>query len=120
MRAKGNDVVWDGPLVVMQNEFSASASEIFTGLVQDYGRGVVIGSAQSFGKGTVQTLLPLNRFLNTSEDFGALKLSIQKFYRVTGNSTQNKGVNSDVVIKTVPDFGEIGESHEDYAWLGTK
>ncbi len=112
---KGNEPIWDGKLVVMQNELSASASEIFAGLVQDYGRGVIIGSPQSFGKGTVQTFVPLNRFLNTSNDFGALKLTIQKFYRVTGESTQNKGVASDIVMKDYFSFGEFGERYQDNA-----
>jgi carboxyl-terminal processing protease len=114
LRCKGNEPVWEGPLVVMQNELSASASEIFAGLVQDYGRGVVIGSPQSFGKGTVQGLIPLNRFLNTNEDFGSIKLTTQRYYRITGNATQNKGVSADIAIPSITDFGEIGEIHEDF------
>lgn len=114
-RQKENNPIWDGKLVVMQNELSASASEIFSGLIQDYGRGVVIGSPQSFGKGTVQTFVGLNRFLNTEEDFGALKLTIQKFYRVTGESTQRNGVASDIVMKDYFSFSDIGERFEDEA-----
>lgn len=114
-RQRENNPIWDGKLVVMQNELSASASEIFSGLIQDYGRGVVIGSPQSFGKGTVQTFVGLNRFLNTEEDFGALKLTIQKFYRVTGESTQRNGVASDIVMKDYFSFSDIGERFEDEA-----
>ena len=99
----------------MQNELSASASEIFAGVIQDYGRGVVIGSPQSFGKGTVQTFVELNRFLNSSDDFGALKLTIQKFYRVTGESTQRKGVASDIQLKDFFTYAEVGERFDDYA-----
>jgi carboxyl-terminal processing protease len=72
MRNKQNDPIWTGPLVIMQNELSASASEILAGAMQDYGRAVIVGSPQSFGKGTVQTFVELNRFLNTSDDFGTL------------------------------------------------
>src|SRR5690606_33368683 len=81
LRNKTNNPIWNGPLAIMQNELSASASEILAGAMQDYGRAVVIGSPQSFGKGTVQTFVDLNRFLNTNDDFGSLKLTIQKFYR---------------------------------------
>ena len=107
--------LWTGPLVIMQNELSASASEILAGAVQDYGRGVVIGSPQSFGKGTVQTFVDLNRFLNTNDDFGSLKLTIQKFYRVTGESTQRKGIESDFKMKDFFTYAEIGERYDDYA-----
>ena len=115
LRNKNSDVVWSGPLVVMQNELSASASEIFAGMIQDYGRGLIIGSPQSFGKGTVQTFVDLNRFLNSTDDFGALKLTIQKFYRVTGESTQRKGVNSDVVLNDFYTYTDIGERYDDSA-----
>lgn len=114
-RQKSNNPIWKGKLVVMQNELSASASEIFAGLIQDYGRGIVIGSPQSFGKGTVQTFVGLNRFLNTDEDFGALKLTIQKFYRVTGESTQRNGVTSDIKMKDYFSFSEIGERFQEEA-----
>lgn len=115
LKNKTSAPLWTGPLVIMQNELSASASEILAGAVQDYGRGVVIGSPQSFGKGTVQTFLDLNRFLNTNDDFGSLKLTIQKFYRVTGESTQRKGIESDFKMKDFFTYAEIGERYDDYA-----
>jgi carboxyl-terminal processing protease len=99
----------------MQNELSASASEILAGAIQDYGRGLAIGSPQSFGKGTVQTFVDLNRFLQTSDDFGSLKLTIQKFYRITGESTQRKGIESDIKMKDFYTYAEIGERYDDYA-----
>lgn len=115
LKNKQNAPLWTGPLVVMQNELSASASEIFAGVMQDYGRGVIIGSPQSFGKGTVQTFVDLNRFLNSSDDFGSLKLTIQKFYRITGESTQRKGIASDITMKDFFTYAEIGERYDDYA-----
>lgn len=115
LKNKENAPLWTGPLIVMQNELSASASEIFAGMIQDYGRGLVIGSPQSFGKGTVQTFVDLNRFLNTTDDFGSLKLTIQKFYRVTGESTQRKGINSDVVMNDFYTYSDIGERFEESA-----
>jgi carboxyl-terminal processing protease len=115
LRSKTNAPIWTGPLVIMQNELSASASEILAGAMQDYGRGVIIGSPQSFGKGTVQTFVDLNRFLNTTDDFGSLKLTIQKFYRITGESTQRKGIESDIKMKDFYTFSEIGERYDDYA-----
>lgn len=115
LRNKTNAPIWTGPLVLMQNESSASASEILAGEMQDYGRAVIIGSPQSFGKGTVQTFVDLNRFLNTSDDFGSLKLTIQKFYRITGESTQRKGVTSDIVLKDFYTYAEFGERYDDYA-----
>jgi len=115
LRSKTNAPIWTGPLVIMQNELSASASEILAGAMQDYGRGVIIGSPQSFGKGTVQTFVDLNRFLNTTDDFGSLKLTIQKFYRITGESTQRKGIESDIKMKDFYTYSEIGERYDDYA-----
>jgi carboxyl-terminal processing protease len=115
LKNKNNEPIWTGPLVVMQNELSASASEIFAGAMQDYGRALVIGSPQSYGKGTVQTFVDLNRFLNTTDDFGSLKLTIQKFYRITGESTQRKGIVSDVVMKDFYTYSEIGERYEESA-----
>ena len=96
-----DDIAWDGPLAVMVNRLSASASEIFAGAIQDYGRGLIIGS-QTFGKGTVQTLIPLNR--------GQLKMTQAKFYRVSGHSTQHEGVLPDVAFPEVYDTDRIGES----------
>lgn len=115
LRSKTNAPIWTGPLVILQNELSASASEILAGEMQDYGRAVIVGSPQSFGKGTVQTFVDLNRFLNTSDDFGALKLTIQKFYRITGESTQRKGIESDIKMKDFFTYSEIGERYDDYA-----
>ncbi|WP_447951521.1 carboxy terminal-processing peptidase [Chryseobacterium koreense] len=115
LQNKTNAPIWTGPVVIMQNELSASASEILAGAMQDYGRGVIIGSPQSFGKGTVQSFVDLNRFLNTSDDFGSLKLTIQKFYRVTGESTQRKGIQSDIQMKDFFTYAEIGERYDDYA-----
>jgi len=114
LKNKTNSPIWTGPLLIMQNELSASASEILAGEMQDYGRAVIFGSPQSFGKGTVQTFVELNRFLNTSDDFGALKLTIQKFYRITGESTQRKGIESDIKVKDFFSYAEIGERYEDY------
>lgn len=115
LKNKTNAPLWTGPLVIMQNELSASASEILAGAMQDYGRAVVIGSPQSFGKGTVQTFVDLNRFLNTNDDFGSLKLTIQKFYRITGESTQRKGIESDIKMKDFFTYAEIGERYDDFA-----
>ncbi len=102
-------VVYNGPLVVMTNRFSASASEIFAGAIQDYHRGVVVGES-TFGKGTVQTVIDLSRFINDEEQVGELKLTFQKFYRVTGSSTQNKGVTPDIKLPTALDPQQFGES----------
>jgi len=105
-------LMWDGPMVVLMNRLSASASEIFAAALQDYGRAVVIGDAQSFGKGTVQTLIEVDRFMPSfaaSGKSGAVKLTIQKFYRVKGGSTQLRGVNSDIVLPSITDQEEFGE-----------
>ncbi len=104
-------VQWDGPLVVMINEFSASASEILAAAIQDYKRGVVIGSKQSYGKGTVQNVIDLNQFVrgSTYGDLGALKTTTQKFYRINGGSTQLEGVKSDVAIPDRYSYLKMGE-----------
>lgn len=103
-------VVYNGPLVVLTNRFSASASEIFAGAIQDYHRGVVVGES-TFGKGTVQTVVDLNKFINDpNSEVGELKLTFQKFYRITGSSTQNKGVTPDVLLPTALDPQQFGES----------
>lgn len=115
MKNKQNAPIWTGPLVIMQNELSASASEILAGAMKDYGRAVIVGSPNSFGKGTVQTFVELNRFLNSSDDYGALKLTIQKFYRINGKSTQLKGVDSDIPMKDVFSYEEVGERFDNYA-----
>lgn len=101
---------YDGPLVVLTNRYSASASEIFSAAIQDYERGIVVGE-QSYGKGTVQNLMPLARyFKNTDEKFGELKMTIAKFYRVSGGSTQHLGVVPDIKFPTYYEASEIGES----------
>jgi carboxyl-terminal processing protease len=106
MRDKDRSVLYDGPLAVMVNEFSASASEIFAAAIQDYGRGVVIGSTSTYGKGTVQRSIgldPETNFMSSNSELGSLKLTLQKFYRINGGSTQLKGVTPDIVI---PDQNE--------------
>jgi carboxyl-terminal processing protease len=107
-------IAYTGPMIVLTSRQSASASEIFAAALQDYGRAVVVGDKNTFGKGTVQTILPIGRFAsllgNHSDDDGALKLTIQKFYRVAGGSTQLHGVASDVVLPSLSDLPEFGES----------
>jgi carboxyl-terminal processing protease len=101
MRDKDNAVLYDGPLAVMVNEFSASASEIFAAAIQDYGRGIIIGSTSTYGKGTVQRSIgldPESNFMSSNSELGSLKLTLQKFYRINGGSTQLRGVTPDVVI----------------------
>lgn len=108
---KDSRVQWDGPLVVMVNNFSASASEIFAAAIQDYKRGIVIGSKHTYGKGTVQNLIDLNQFVRSSSfgDLGALKTTTQKFYRINGGSTQREGVLSDIVMPDRYSYIEMGE-----------
>lgn len=111
-------VAWDGPLVVLVNKFSASASEIFAGAIQDYHRGLIVGDPQTHGKGTVQSLLDLGRQLfpiPNAPPLGALKLTMQQFYRPNGDSTQNLGVQSDIVLPSVTAELEVGESDLDHA-----
>jgi carboxyl-terminal processing protease len=108
-------VLYDGPLVVMVNEFSASASEIFAAAIQDYGRGIIVGSSTTYGKGTVQKQVSLNNnafsFSNNtlSPDMGSVKITFQKFYRISGASTQLKGVTPDVIIPDMYDYLKIRE-----------
>lgn len=102
-------VTWDGPLVVLINGQSASASEIVAAALQDYGRALVIGET-SFGKGTVQTVVDLNRFRDGPTPFGQLKLTVHKFYRVNGTSTQHRGVIPDIPLPPMFDTAEFGES----------
>lgn len=101
--------IWKGPLLVMINRQSASASEIFAGAIQDYKRGLIVGDTHTFGKGTVQNLNDID------EKLGAIKVTISKFYRPSGSSTQLKGVESDIVLPDVMDEYEIGEKYYDYA-----
>ncbi|WP_372745772.1 carboxy terminal-processing peptidase [Lutibacter sp.] len=102
-------IQWDGPLVILVNELSASASEIFAAAMQDYKRAVIIGGKQTYGKGTVQSVLDINRYHNLKEDIGALKMTIQKFYRINGGSTQLEGVHSDIMLPSRYSYLEIGE-----------
>ena len=104
-------VLWDGPLVILVNEISASASEILAAAMQDYKRAIIIGGKQTYGKGTVQNVLDLNRYLRNNDlgDIGALKMTTQKFYRVNGGSTQLEGVKSDVVVPDQFSYVDIGE-----------
>jgi carboxyl-terminal processing protease len=111
-------VSWDGPLLVLVNQFSASASEILAAALQDYGRAVIVGGAHTHGKGTVQTLIDMNEqipllHLKKYDDLGALKVTIQKFYRVNGGSTQYKGVEPDIVLPSLFQHLESGEQYLD-------
>ena len=111
---------WDGALVIMINEFSASASEIMAAAMQDYGRAVIVGSSSSHGKGTVQRFLNLNQTIRNKNipDLGSIKLTIQKFYRINGDATQLKGVSSDILLPDNYMYIKTGEKEQDYpmAW----
>ena len=102
-------IAYSGPLVVLTNRFSASASEIFAGAIQDYHRGLIAGES-TYGKGTVQTVIDLDRFIKDSDKVGELKLTFQKFYRVTGSSTQHKGVTPDILLPSALKPEQFGES----------
>lgn len=108
---KDKSILWDGPLVILVNELSASASEILAAAMQDYKRAIVIGSKQTYGKGTVQNVLDLNRMVKNSSsgDMGALKFTTQKYYRIDGGSTQLEGVKSDIVVPDRYKYIGIGE-----------
>ncbi len=112
------EVVFDKPLIVLVNEFSASASEIFAAAVQDYNRGIVVGSP-TFGKGSVQNFMDLDRVLGNEYDkikpLGALKLTIQKYYRINGGATQLKGVVPDIMLPDMYSYIDFGEEQEPYA-----
>ncbi len=112
-KMKPHSKIWDGPLVVMVNEMSASASEIFAAAIQDYRRGIVIGSRSTFGKGTVQRSVNLNHQLSGYEDIdlGTLHVTVQKYYRVTGKSTQLEGVTSDIILPGLYEPYEMQEKH---------
>ncbi|HYE54495.1 MAG TPA: carboxy terminal-processing peptidase [Chitinophagaceae bacterium] len=112
LRDKDKSVLYDGPLAVMVNELSASASEIFAAAIQDYKRGVVIGSTSTYGKGTVQRNIGLDKLFGMMEsntELGTIKLTLQKFYRINGGSTQLKGVTSDIVVPDVFEYSKIRE-----------
>lgn len=118
LRDDEKDVVYDGPLIVMVNRFSASASEILAGALQDYGRAVIVGGEQTHGKGTVQAVLNLNQGPLLSlfgETMGALKVTIQKFYRINGESTQFKGITPDIIFPDPLSFAENREQDLDHA-----
>lgn len=113
-------ISYDGPLIVLVNKFSASASEIVAAALQDYGRAVIIGGAHTHGKGSVQTVLDLNEYvpwlsLTNYDDLGALKIMIQKFYRINGGSTQYKGVEPDIVLPSLYEHLKTGEKYLDYS-----
>lgn len=114
---KDKKIEWDGPLVIMVNSFSASASEILAAAIQDYKRGIIIGSKQTYGKGTVQNVIDLNQFVRNSAmgDLGALKTTTQKFYRINGGSTQLEGVRSDIVTPDRYAYLKMGERDVDNA-----
>jgi carboxyl-terminal processing protease len=110
-----HNIVYDGPIAVMVSRFSASASEIFASAIQDYGRGVVLGN-QTYGKGTVQNLLSLDRFpALANEDVGQIKVTVAKFYRITGGSTQHRGVLPDIRFPSIYDEMDIGENKQFHA-----
>lgn len=115
LKDKDRNVLYSGPLAVMVNEFSASASEIFAAAIQDYGRGVIIGSTSTYGKGTVQRNIGLDTesgFSMSNSDLGTVKLTLQKFYRINGGSTQLKGVYSDIVLPDQLEYLKVREKDD--------
>ncbi|MCX6265522.1 MAG: carboxy terminal-processing peptidase [Bacteroidetes bacterium] len=120
-RDNDESILYDGPIAVLVNEFSASASEIFAGAIQDYNRGIIIGSSSTFGKGTVQRQIPFgsrNDFSTSRTDMGAMTLTFQKFYRVNGGSTQLKGIVPDIIIPDKYEYYKVREKDmpEALAW----
>lgn len=115
LKDRDKSITWDGPLVILVNEISASASEIMAAAMQDYKRAVVIGSKQTYGKGTVQNVINLNNMLrnSTSGDLGALALTTQKYYRINGGSVQLEGVKSDVEVPGRFSYINVGEKDKD-------
>ncbi len=111
LRDNDPSIIWDGPLVVLVNEFSASASEILAAALQDYNRAIILGSNQTYGKGTVQNIVDLNNVISGSTygDLGSLKITTDKFYRVNGGSTQLEGVKSDITFPNRYSYIDIGE-----------
>ena len=120
LRDSDPKIFYEGPLVVLTNKFSASASEILASAMQDYGRAVIVGGPETHGKGTVQTLLDLDNYVNPKRikldsSLGSLKLTVQKFYRVTGGSTQFNGVTPDIILPDPTGYLKSGEKHHDFA-----
>ena len=119
LKDKDSDIHYDGPLVVMVNQFSASASEIFAAAIQDYRRGLIVGSRSTFGKGTVQNILDMDRAVNLTyrdmKPLGALKLTIQKYYRINGGTPQLRGVEPEIVLPDNYNYIDVGEKEQDYA-----
>ena len=115
LRDNDPSILWDGPLVVLVNEFSASASEILAAALQDYNRAVILGSKQTYGKGTVQNIIDLNNVIsgNTYGDLGSLKITTDMFYRVNGGSTQLEGVKSDLIFSNRYSYVDVGEKDLD-------
>lgn len=115
LKDRDRSITWDGPLVILVNEISASASEIMAAAMQDYKRAIIIGSKQTYGKGTVQNVLDLNNLVrsNSNGDLGALALTTQKYYRINGGSVQLEGVKSDVQVPGRFSFIEVGEKDKD-------
>ena len=112
-------VVYDGPLIVLTSRFSASASEILAGALQDYGRALIVGDIATYGKGTVQQIFDLNALARSgATNLGAVKLTLRKFYRASGSSTQLKGVVPDIILPSVNNYAEVGESRQEnpLAW----
>jgi carboxyl-terminal processing protease len=109
-----SSIVYGGPLIVLTSRFSASASEILAGALQDYGRALIVGDSSTHGKGTVQSLIKLDPYTRpyarSANSPGAVKLTIRKFYRASGSSTQLKGVTPDIVLPSVNNYAEVGES----------
>ena len=107
-------IIWDGPLVLLVNKFSASASEILAAALQDYRRAIILGSDQTYGKGTVQNIIDLNKIIAANQygDLGALKVTTDKFYRINGGSTQLEGVKSDIVFPSRYNSIKIGEKDQ--------
>ena len=113
LKDKDRSVLYSGPLAVMVNEFSASASEIFAAAIQDYGRGVIIGSTSTYGKGTVQRNIGLDQgFAGSNSELGTVKLTLQKFYRINGGSTQLRGVSSDIVLPDQYEYLKVREKDD--------
>ncbi len=123
MQDRDASVVYDGPLVIMSNAYSASASEILAAALQDYKRAVVVGSKSSFGKGTVQRFFPLDRMVNGLNEYkplGEIKVTVQKFYRINGGSTQLRGVKPDIELTDNYKYLEVGEQEYDHAMEWTE